>query len=48
MKSFEKLRLEKIEENLFQGKPEESGLERVFGGYVLAQALLSTVSTVTV
>ena len=47
MKSFEKLRLEKIEENLFQGKPEESGLERVFGGYVLAQALLSTVSTVT-
>ena len=48
MQSFEKLRLEKIEENLFQGKPEESGLERVFGGYVLAQALLSSVSTVIV
>ena len=48
MNSFEKLHLEKIEENLFRGKPEEIGLERVFGGYVLAQALLSTASTVIV
>ena len=48
MNTLEKLRLKRIEENLFQGKPEESGLERVFGGYVLAQALLSAIHTVTV
>ena len=48
MNTLEKLRLKRIEENLFQGKPEESGLERVFGGYVLAQALLSAIRTVTV
>ena len=47
MKSFEHLRLERIEENLFIGRPEASGLDRMFGGYVLAQALLSTVATVT-
>ncbi len=47
MNSLEKLRLKRIEENLFQGKPEESGLERVFGGYVLAQALLSAILSVT-
>ncbi|WP_374546156.1 acyl-CoA thioesterase II [Rhodoblastus sp.] len=40
------LDLEKIEENLFRGRSPQVGWQRVFGGLVIAQALVATQRTV--
>ncbi|MBC7312987.1 MAG: thioesterase family protein, partial [Rhizobium sp.] len=38
---IETLDLEKLEENLFRGKSPQNGWQRVFGGQVIAQALMA-------
>ena len=43
---LEILDLEKIEENLFRGRSPQVGWQRVFGGLVIAQALVATERTV--
>ncbi len=45
LQGMSNLAIEKIEENLFMGTPEKSGLKRVFGGQVLAQALMAAFQT---
>lgn len=41
------LDLEKIEENIFRGRSPQVGWQRVFGGLVIAQALVASARTVT-
>ena len=38
---IERLDLEKLEENLFRGSSPQNGWQRVFGGLVIAQALMA-------
>ena len=43
---FDLLQLEKIEVNLFRGRSPQDGRKRIFGGHVIAQALLAAYQTV--
>ncbi len=43
---IERLDLEKLEENLFRGSSPQNGWQRVFGGLVIAQALMAAQRTV--
>lgn len=43
---FDLLALERIEVNLFRGRAPADGRERIFGGHVIAQALLAAYQTV--
>ena len=43
---FEQLDLEQLEENLFRGFAADHGLDRVFGGQVIGQALIAAARTV--
>ena len=42
----ETLALERIEENLYRGRPSPRDTKRIFGGHVIAQALLAAYATV--
>ena len=44
---LEVLTLDRIDDNVFRGRSPETSLQRVFGGQVLAQALIAAGSTVT-
>ena len=43
---FEHLNLEQVEVNLFQGRSENHGMDRIFGGQVIGQALVAAMRTV--
>ena len=44
---LQQLDLERIEENIFRGLTPKNGWKRVFGGHVIAQALVATQKTVS-
>ncbi len=43
---FEHLNLEQLEVNLFRGISEDHGMDRIFGGQVIGQALIAAIRTV--